>query len=76
LSLITKIMSLDQCGYSEDNIRERRRIKNGVNRRFKNAARETTADTPLKLCSPVRLFQEALMTIASVPDALGAGKIA
>jgi hypothetical protein len=69
------MMSLDQWGYSEDNIRERRRIKND-NRRFKNAARETTADTPLKLCSPVRLFQEALITIASVPDALGAGKIA
>jgi hypothetical protein len=69
-------MSLDQCEYSEDVLCERRGVRNGVHTRFKNAAKETTADTPLRLCPPVRLFQEALMTIASVPDALGAGKMA
>jgi len=32
--------------------------------------------TPLKFSPPVRLFQEALMTIASIPDVLGAEKMA
>jgi hypothetical protein len=70
------MMSLDQCECSEDVIRERKRVRNDIHRRFKNAAKETTAATPLRLCPPVRLFQEALMTIASVPDVLGAGKMA
>jgi hypothetical protein len=41
-----------------------------------NAAKERTVETPLKLYPPVRLFHEALITIASVPDVLGAEKIA
>jgi hypothetical protein len=73
---MTKMMSLDQCEYSGDVIREKRRAVNGVHRPFKNPAKESTADTPLKLNPPVRLFHEALMTIASVPDVLGAGKMA
>jgi hypothetical protein len=49
---------------------------NEIYRRFKNAAKESTVATPLTLSSPVRLFQEALMTIASIPDVLGAEKTA
>jgi len=41
-----------------------------------NVAKERTIDTPLKLCPSVRLFHEALTTTASVPDVLGAEKIA
>ena len=41
-----------------------------------NVARERTVDTPLRLYPPVRLFHGALITIASVPDVLGAEKIA
>jgi len=41
-----------------------------------NAAKERTVDTPLKLYPPVKLFHGALITTASVPDVLGAEKIA
>ncbi len=49
---------------------------NGIYRPFKNAAKESTIEPPLKLSPPVRLFQEALMIIASVPDVRGAEKTA
>ena len=43
---------------------------------FRNAANASTIETPLRLSPPVRLFQEALMIIASVPDVRGAEKTA
>jgi hypothetical protein len=43
---------------------------------FRNAAKARTIETPLRLSPPVRLFQEALMIIASVPDVRGAEKTA
>lgn len=55
---------------------QKTRIGMAIYRRFKNAANDSTVDTPLKFSPPVRLFQEALMTIASVPDVLGAEKTA
>jgi hypothetical protein len=74
---MTKMMSLDQCEYSADMIHIRMGgVGRGVYERFKNAAKESTIETPLRFSPPVILFQEALMTIASIPDVLGAEKTA
>jgi hypothetical protein len=74
---MTKIMSLDQCEYSVDVFHFRKGgLESGDHGRFKNAAKESTKDTPLRFSPPVMLFQEALMTIASIPDVLGAEKTA
>lgn len=74
---MTKTMSLDQCEYSVDVIHTSKpQNKYGVYRPFKKAAKESTVETPLRLSPPVRLFQEALMIIASVPDVRGAEKTA
>jgi hypothetical protein len=47
-------------------------------KRFRKAARARTVDTPRRLSapSPVQLNQDALMTIASVPDVLGEARMA
>jgi len=52
------------------------RMRDDIYKRFKNAAKESTMDTPLKFSPPVMLFHEALTTIASDPDVLGAEKTA
>ena len=75
---MTKIISLDQCEYSINVIH----IKFTQNRiaiyyiPFRNAAKASTIETPLRLSPPVKLFQEALIIIASVPDVRGAKKTA
>ena len=43
---------------------------------FRNAAKASTIETPLRLSPPVRLFQEAPMIIAAAPDVRGAEKSA
>ena len=74
---MTKTISLDQCEYSINVIHPKNtRDRNGIYIPFNDAARASTTETPLKLSPPVRLFQEALMIIASVPDVRGAEKTA
>jgi hypothetical protein len=55
---------------------QKMRIWDDIYKRFENAAKESTMDTPLKFSPPVMLFHEALTIIASVPDVLGAEKTA
>jgi len=43
---------------------------------FTKPARERTREIPLKFGPPFRLSQEAAITMASVPEARGAEKIA
>jgi hypothetical protein len=54
------------------------RLEVSGNIRLRKAANARTVETPLKLRepSPVRLSQEALINIASLPEARGDGKIA
>ena len=74
---MTKTISLDQCEYSINVIHIKyTQNRNGVYIPFRNAAKASTIETPLRLSPPVRLFQEALIIIASVPDVRGAEKTA